>query len=168
MCKLNVQTKMYALFFFCRTCMLSSFSLPTKNTHKGIQWHWEGWRNRTMAEWHDMKKIYKLLFRPTFLALRFIHVFLHCGRLQFLCLYVLWSCLKPLASSQHSMRLCVYAAGCVCECFFFPPCRWWRLREVPVSTLLSFLTLPIWVSLYPSVALVFYTNISLNNVCMKK
>lgn len=57
-----------------------------------------------------------------------------------LCLCLVWSSLKPLASSQHSVRVCVYVGGCVCvSVFFSPPCRWWRLREVPVSVLLSHL-----------------------------
>lgn len=79
----------------------------------------------------DKIKINKLLFHPTFLALRFIHVLLHCGRLQSLCLYLVWSCLKPLASSQHSVRVCVYVGGCVCVSVFFPSLQMMEAQGSP-------------------------------------
>lgn len=131
--------------------MNAVFFLSAHNTHKGIPWYREGWMNRTMAEWHSWWKIKinKLLFCPTFLALRFIHVFLHCGRLQSLCLFLVWSWIKPLASSEHSVRVCVCMWEAVCvRVFFFPSLQMMEAQGSPCFNIaLSLFTLTIWACL---------------------
>lgn len=72
---------------------------------------------------------------------------------------IVWSCLKPLASSQHSVRVCVCGRLCVLERVIFSlisPCRWWRLREVPVSILCSLSSHCLFGLFNPPVSVIIY------------
>lgn len=104
----------------------------TKESHDTEGGGWtEQWQNSTSDGRLNKIIINQMHLRPTFLALRFIHVLLHCGRLQSLCLYLVWSSLKPLASSQHSVRVCVYVGGCVCVGVFFPSLQMMEAQGSP-------------------------------------
>ena len=97
--------------------MYAAFFLPAHNTHKGIPLEREEWMDRTMAQL--IKDRNALIILP-YLSGFAIHP----------CFPPLWQvtvplsllsviCLKPLASSQHRVRVCVYVGGCVCVRVFF-------------------------------------------------
>lgn len=144
MCTINVQTNMWSICFLQDGACYPP-SLCPQHTHKGIPWRQERRMNRTIVEcfiWWKIKKNEQTVLLPYLSGFAIHPCFPPLWQVTVPLSLFAWSCLKPLASSQHCVCVCVCGRLCMCVRVFFPSLQMMEVQRSPcVSAPLSLLSL---------------------------